>query len=94
MGHRATAILGRFTGHRDDLGELFRAEVPRRTRSWGIVQQGFDPAEQDLVGIASHFGRLERLGPFLPALAPLPHGIAAQMQPLGDGLIADTIGGS
>jgi hypothetical protein len=92
MGHGATGILRRFTGHRDDLGELFRAEVPRRTGSRRIVQQSDHPSQQDLVDIAVRFGCIECFGSFLPALAPIPHTIATQMQPPGDRVIAETIG--
>ena len=59
---------------------------------WGIVQQSLDPGQQDLVGIPGRFGRIERLGPVSPALAPISHRIAPQAQTPGDRFIADAIG--
>jgi hypothetical protein len=91
MGHRATAILGRFTAHRDELGELFRAEVPRRTGPGGIVKDRFNPAEQSLVRIASGFGCIQSLGTCAPALPPRPHGGTVKAELMGNRLIVGAI---
>ena len=87
MGHGTTAIFGRFTGHRDDLGKLFRAEAPRRTRAGGIIQHRFDPGQQSLIRIAGRFGRIECLGPVSPALPPRPYGGAVEAELMGNRLI-------
>ena len=60
----------------------------------GIVKQGFDAGQQDLVGIASGFGGLERLCSCLPTPTPHPYGIAVEPQTLGNRRITGAIGGA
>lgn len=81
VGHRATTLLGMFTGHGDDLGELLRREGRRRSRAQLIREQLIQQVREVLVACPLLFGLGQALLVLEPSGSPTASSLSVDTQP-------------
>jgi hypothetical protein len=81
---RPARLLGRLAGHRDDLGDLLRAEAGRLPGPGGVVEEVLQGLPQWLRGRAL-FGASQVRCRRRPAAPPVADGRAGQARLSGDG---------